>query len=144
MMILIRAANATAAEAELLKTEQKSKDRHSNQEFLAQQITERNAAKKVRNDELQRAKESVLAKTIEFKDEEKHRAEEQKRKNLKYRIELEKQIEGKKKIASPAYNSDLMSAAEVAMNRHLLQEARSMTGASGSQTSQVHEMQSTF
>jgi len=144
MMILIRAANATAAEAELQKTEQKSKDRHSNQEFLAQQITERNAAKKVRNDELQRAKESVLAKTIEFKDEEKHRAEEQKRKNLKYRIELEKQIEGKKKIASPAYNSDLMSAAEVAMNRHLLQEARSMTGASGSQTSQVHEMQSTF
>lgn len=123
-----RFANAKAAVVEVQKHEQKHKDRQSNQEFLCQQISERENARKVRLDELQRQKDASLAETQEFMESEKQRIEQQRMKNIQHRLELEKQIKMKKssKRFQRRHNGDLMSAEEVSMNRHLLEEARAI------------------
>jgi len=137
----VRAANAKAAEEELQKTEKKNKARTDNQEFLFKQMTERENARKTRDEELKQQKESVLAEEQEFIEWEKQRIEKQRMKNIQHRVELEKQIEMKKPPTrfQKRHNEDLMSAAEVAMNRHLLEEARTMASAASSQVGQTQK-----
>lgn len=126
LMSLVRAADAKAAEAELQKAQAKNNERSLNQEFLFKQMTERESSRREQLDEFKREKDKCLAETAEFKDMEKQRLEQQRKKNIQHRMELEKQIESKKPPTrfQKRYNEDLMSAAEVAMNRNLLEDAR--------------------
>lgn len=128
MMLLVRKANAKAAEAEMRKTEQKNTERHANQEFLFTQIRERDASRKQGEDDVKKQKERVEAEAAEYMEVEKQRVEHQRMKNIQHRLELEKQIESKKPPSrfKKRHNEDLMSAAEVAINWHLLQDAREM------------------
>lgn len=149
MMAQVKAANAKAAEAELTKSLQTKRNRHSNQEFLAKQMEERESSRKVNKDLLEEQKSHVLAATQEFMEFEKQRIEQQRMKNIQHRLELEKQIQNKQPPTrfQKRHNEDVMTAAEVAMNRRLLEEARSMREPSSKQArpaSEASEMRSTF
>lgn len=124
----VRTANAKAAEEEMKKTQRKFDERHSNQDFLFKQMEERDNKKKLGNDELQKQKDTVQAEIANFADFEKQKAERQRVKNIQHRLELEKQIATQKppNRFQKRRNDDLMSNAEVAMNGHLLREARSL------------------
>lgn len=128
MMSLVRAANAKAAEAEMRKAELKTTERHANQEFLFMQMRDRETTRKQKDDDMQKQKDMVEAETAEFMEVEKQRVEHQRMKNIQHRLELEKQIDSRKASsrATKRQNEDMMSAAEVAINRHLLGEARAM------------------
>merc|ERR1719313_317880 len=124
---MVRAANAKAAEAELKKAQRYIQERQSNQDFLVKQMGERESNRKEKLDEFKKEKEHILAETQEFLEWEKRRVDLQRKKNMQHRIELEQQIESKKPPTrfQKRNNEDLMSAEEVAMNWHLLEQARS-------------------
>jgi len=128
MMKLVRTANIKAAEAEVKKKDEKIQERQSNQDFLFQQMMERKNKKDEAFDEGKKLMVTIQAEAAEFGQSEKDRIETKRLKNIQHRIELEKQIENKKPPArfQRRHAEDVMTAAEVAMNRHLLEEARSM------------------
>merc|ERR1719491_2799126 len=128
MMSLVRTANAKAAEAEMRKAELKTTEKHANQEFLFMQIRDRDTTRKQKDEDVKKQKDMVEAETAEFMEVEQQRAEHQRMKNIQHRLELEKQIDSKKTSSrvTKRQSEDMMSAAEVAINRHLLGDAREL------------------
>lgn len=126
MLVLIRAANNTAAEAETQKQDNKKKERYCHREYLFQQISDKDITRNTKVGEKQQLKVSAEEATAEFMEAEKQRLAQQRMKNMQHRIELEKQIESKKPPTrfQKRYFDDQMSAAEVACNWRLLEEAR--------------------
>lgn len=126
-MAMLRAANVKSLEDEQAKLNQRSQMLQTNQEFLNQQREEKGKSIKMWQDEKQKQKEKVQAEAAEFQQSEKSRAEQQRMKNVQYRLELERQIATRKTSNTFQKSAweDTMSHAEVAMNRRLLEEARS-------------------
>ena len=90
-------AMARAEEAELSKQEHLKMERHLNQAFLFQQIAEREESRRRFTEEQkdhQRAAADAAAKEYEMAEQQ--RIEQQKMKNMEYRLELDRQIHLKK------------------------------------------------
>jgi len=127
VMVMIRSANVKALEDEKAKIEHRSKELQTNQEFLNKQMQEKDNTTKLRQEEKQKQNETIQADHAEFMQSEKNRIEQQRMKNVQYRLELDRQISTRSTSNSfrKSPTEDNMTQAEVAMNRRLLEEARS-------------------
>jgi len=98
--------------------------RQRNQDFLLQQIEEKKLSKRS-GTEYKADQRVIVQEAVDtFKKAEKDRLDKTRAKNVAYRVQLEEHIGIRR--SAPKDKSDAMSSAEVAINRHLLQDARVM------------------
>lgn len=121
-----REANSLAEEAEKQKQQRLKTERETNQDFLFQQMQERKKAKEQAKETKEMQKQTVQAATSEYLTQERRSAEEARMKNIRYRIELQKQIDAKKAAEKSKASEDEMSLAERSMNRQIIEEAGRM------------------
>ena len=115
-------AMARAEEAEVSKRERLKTERHMNQAYLFQQISEREEnRKKFLEEQKNHQKAAVEAAARAHEQAEKQRVQDRKMKNLEYRLELDRQIQLKKMMQQ--VQEDQMSGAEKAMNRRYVMDA---------------------
>lgn len=114
-----------AEEAEREKIEKMKAERQSNQEFLFQQMAERDRKRHLDSEQKGSQKLAVQAAITDYLETERLKIEEKRNRNIQYRLELEKQIQDKKPIAArqQKLNEDEMSAAERAINRNIISQA---------------------
>mmetsp|Transcript_55719 Transcript_55719/g.107516 ORF Transcript_55719/g.107516 Transcript_55719/m.107516 type:complete len:534 (-) Transcript_55719:74-1675(-) len=115
-----------AEEAERQRIERLRTDREHTQEFLFQQMSERDAQKCQLKDEKTQAKTTAQEATLDHLEVERRKMAEQSAKNTNYRLKLEQQISAKKAAQQPKAAEDLMTHDERAINRRLLQESMEM------------------
>lgn len=119
-------AMARAEQAELSKQEHLKMERHLNQAFLFQQIAEREESRRrFMEEQKDHQKAAADAAAKEYEMAEQQRIEQQKMKNMEYRLELDRQIHLKKMMQQ--LQEDQMSGAEKAMNRNYVMEAMKKT-----------------
>jgi len=115
-------ANLLSNKADEREQERRKADRESHKVFLFKQIEERTME---RNKAFsQKAPERAVAQadTAEFVEAERNRNAERRMKHVQHRLDLQQQIEQKKEPP----DKDMMSAAELAINRQLLKEAEDL------------------
>jgi hypothetical protein len=101
-------------------------ERHLNQAFLFQQIAEREESRRrFMEEQKDHQKAAADAAAKEYEMAEQQRIEQQKMKNMEYRLELDRQIHLKKMMQQ--LQEDQMSGAEKAMNRNYVMEAMKKT-----------------
>lgn len=126
LMEQMKQASVRAEEAERQMIEERRLDGIKNRDFLFRQMAERDVQKRGFQDMKVTEKASLEDDTSSYLEAEKRRIAEQRTKNVRYRIELEKQITEKQ--TAPRENKDRMSLAEKAINRNLLQEVQELRG----------------
>merc|ERR1711972_995761 len=95
-----------------------------NQEFIVAQIEERNRMKQDAECQKGEQRVAVQAASEAYIQAERGRIEQQRLKNVQHRQELEQQINARRVVPKDVGNN--MSPAEIAINRHLLGEAREL------------------
>mmetsp|Transcript_62851 Transcript_62851/g.147443 ORF Transcript_62851/g.147443 Transcript_62851/m.147443 type:complete len:479 (+) Transcript_62851:27-1463(+) len=118
-------ALARAEQAEVSKQAQLKMARHKNQDFLFQQIAERDEQKRLVQEQKGNLKAAAQAAAEEHRLTEKHHLSERRRKYLQYRLELEGQMRSRK--TAPQTLEDQMSGAEKAINRRYVFQALQKT-----------------
>jgi len=127
VMKQLNAANDVIDKKERDKIDTLKTERQQNQDFLFQQIAERNRNRERALDQKRNQKMAAQAATQEYHDVERRRVEEMRTKNVSHRLDLEQQIlDRQRKNAQPKGAEDKMSPAEKAINQHLIQEAEDL------------------
>lgn len=126
VMKQLHEANRRHDEAELHKKEKLKADRLKNQDFIFQQIAERDRLRRQAHDLKDTMKVAAQVATTEHLDTEQKRINQQRGKNVLYRLELEQAIVAKRSAVKPRQFEDVMSSAEKAINRRLLAEAQEL------------------
>mmetsp|Transcript_101160 Transcript_101160/g.198505 ORF Transcript_101160/g.198505 Transcript_101160/m.198505 type:complete len:103 (-) Transcript_101160:19-327(-) len=98
--------------------------RQTNQDYLFQQIAERNKNREKALEQKRQQKLQAQAASEEHTEAERRRVDEARTKYLQYRDELEKQMEAKREAHKAKTSEDQMTAAERAINRQLIKEAK--------------------
>jgi len=112
--------------AEKQRIERLKAARHHTQEFLFQQMSERDLQKHQLKDEKTQAKTTAQEATLDYLEVERRKIAEQNKQNTNYRLQLEQQISAKKAAQQPKAAEDLMTHHERAINRRLLKESMEM------------------
>eukprot|EP00442_Polarella_glacialis_P009131 CAMPEP_0115120174 /NCGR_PEP_ID=MMETSP0227-20121206/45525_1 /TAXON_ID=89957 /ORGANISM="Polarella glacialis, Strain CCMP 1383" /LENGTH=508 /DNA_ID=CAMNT_0002521775 /DNA_START=57 /DNA_END=1583 /DNA_ORIENTATION=+ len=112
-----------ANEAEKAKKDRLQVAKHDNQEFLFQQIAERDRLRRESLENKGSIKVQAEAATADNIHVEKKKAESTRAKNVEYKHELEKQIQLKKERVK--LSEDEMSTNEKAINKRFIDEAKS-------------------
>jgi len=126
VMKQLHKANEVADNAEREKIRSLKEQKQSNQDYLFQQIAERNKNRERALEQKRNQKTQAQAATVEYQEIERRRIEEARVKNVQYRLDLEKQIAEKKKAVKPKAFEDVMSPAERAINQLLIKEAEDL------------------
>lgn len=126
IMQQLHSANELADGEEHAKIMGSKEKKLSNQDFLFQQMVERNKNRERALEQKKNAKLQAQAATSDYIDSEQRRVDETRRKNVQYRIDLERQIAAKKAAAPGRGAEDVMSSNEKAVNRHLIEEAEEL------------------
>jgi len=119
---VVRAMNEESAERDRQKAILKKANRVKNVEFLFEQIGVRQAREQV---EAEQKKDLLTNAKIAIEDNlkaEKQKSDSRRGKNVQHRLELEAQIESRKK-APARVREDLMSTAEAFLNKKVVAEA---------------------
>ncbi|CAE6959194.1 unnamed protein product [Symbiodinium natans] len=118
-------AVARAEQADMTKQAKLKMERRKNQDFLFQQIAERDQQKRLMQEQKGGLKAAAQAAADEHRATENNKMYERRKKYLQYRLDLEGQMKSKQ----TAQNSveDQMSGAEKAMNRRYVIEALQKT-----------------
>jgi len=98
--------------------------RQTNQDFLMQQIEERNQKRRDQETTKGEQRKQVQKASEQFFEAERGRIETQRMKNVQHRQELQLQITARKGVQKDDLNA--MSDAEKSINRHLIDEAREL------------------
>jgi len=115
-----------AEEDERQRIERLRAARQHTQEFLFQQMSERDLQKHQLKDEKTQAKTTAREATLDYLDVERRKIAEQNAQNTNYRLQLEQQISAKKAAQQPKAAEDLMTHHERAINSRLLKESMEM------------------
>lgn len=115
-----------AREAEQAKIEKLKEQKHQTQEFLKQQVAERELQKRKDKDHVGTQRQVAQAASAEHQELEKKRVHDLRTKNMMYRDELQKQIDFKQNLVR--VTEDEMSHAERAINKKLLKDAHHLHG----------------
>lgn len=118
-------AMARQEQAEVRKEERLKMERRRNQEFLSQQIAERDEQKRSVLEQKGGQKAAAQAAAEEARQSEKRRMQERRARYLQNRLELEGQMCNKKTLAKS--REDEMSRAEKAINRRYVIESYQKT-----------------
>ncbi|CAE7337786.1 unnamed protein product, partial [Symbiodinium pilosum] len=118
-------ALAREEQADLDKQAHLKMERRKNQDFLFQQIAERDQQKKLIREQKSSLKAAAQAAAEEHRAAETHQLNERRKKYLQYRLDLEGQMRAKQ-VPQQA-REDQMSGAEKAINRKYVMEALQKT-----------------
>lgn len=123
---IYKEAVAKAEDAERAKQARLKAARSNNQAYLFKQIAERDMLKKSAFEQKGTQKAAAEAATAEFQEVESRKALEKRSKYIDHRLELEKQMEDKRKRQVLA--DDEMNQIEKAMNRRFFLESKAKSG----------------
>merc|ERR1712048_832306 len=122
MGAMVQKANAEAAQKEQQKAERKRMEARRNVEFLTQQIEDKERKKQEAPEQKKQQHIRVVSDTNAYHEESKEKFTANRQKNINYRLELEQQIDSRKR--EPArVREDKMSTTEAYINKGLVHQA---------------------
>mmetsp|Transcript_134532 Transcript_134532/g.335662 ORF Transcript_134532/g.335662 Transcript_134532/m.335662 type:complete len:502 (-) Transcript_134532:17-1522(-) len=126
VMRQLQLTNEQADRAERDKIRNLKEQKQTNQDYLFQQIAERNKNRERALEQKRNQKQQAQAASVEYQEIERRRIEDARSKNIQYRLDLEQQIAEKKAAVRPKTFEDHMTPAERAINQHLIKEAEEL------------------
>lgn len=126
VMKQLHAANEIADNEDQAKIKTSKDQKMQNQDFLFQQMVERNRNRDKAMEQKKNAKLQAQSATSEFLATERARIGEVGKKNVQYRVDLERQMASRRAALPGRGAEDLMSSHEKAINQHLIQEAEDL------------------
>lgn len=126
VMKQLKQANDHAERKEREKIDGLREQKHKNQDFLFEQIAERNRNRERALEQKRNQKLDAVAATQEYQEVERRKVEEMRTKNVQHRLELERQMADRSHSVKPSGAEDKMTAAEKAINQRLLREVQEL------------------
>jgi len=119
-------ANEVADRKERDKIDALRQQKQQNQDYLFQQIAERNRNRERALEQKRNQKLTAQAASREYQETERSRVEEMRTKNVMHRLELEQQMVDRRCNAKPTGSEDKMTGAEKAINQHLIRDVEDL------------------